>query len=313
MIRSGCLLWSSGQRVSFHKSKVFFSSNVPAPVVLHLRDHLGIPPTEDLGTYLGYQLIHRGRSTAFARTLLQHAESNIAGWKLRCLSKAGHITLASSVLSSLPVFQMKIRKLPEQVLKRVDRLARRCISREEAKVKKIHTVSWDCICKPKNKGGLGLWRAKDVNKTLLAKLLWRVLTKYSHTWVKLIKSKYSMRTLDDLILKPDSHASSIWRSLCWCEDLFGKGIGQSVMDGTSMLFWKDRWLGQTVLLEGACSPPPFHLLLNTVSDYWIRGVGWWLEDIQFYLPHIMLLQLASGTLCENRGGWGSPDALAWTP
>lgn len=109
-----CFYKASSWRVSFSKSIVFFSLNVSAPLALHLSGRLGIPDTEDLGTYLGCQLIHKGRSTAFFQNMLQHAESKLARWKLRCLSKAGHITLASSVLSSLPVFHMQIRKLPSR-------------------------------------------------------------------------------------------------------------------------------------------------------------------------------------------------------
>lgn len=46
----------------------------------------------------------------------------MAGWKLRCLSKASRITLKSSVLNYLPVFHMQIIKMSEQTFKALDRL-----------------------------------------------------------------------------------------------------------------------------------------------------------------------------------------------
>lgn len=38
----------------------------------------------------------------------------------------------------------------------------------------MHTVNWDKICQPKDKGGLGISNVEASNKSLLAKLPWRV-------------------------------------------------------------------------------------------------------------------------------------------
>lgn len=147
---------ASGQRVSFAKSQVFFSLNVSTVMAQWLSGRLGIPPTDALGKYLGCHLLHKGRSNALSRDIIQKSEAKLSGWKLRCLSKAGRITLASSVLSSLPVFHMQIVKLPEQDFKILDKLVRRCIWGEHGGERKFHTISWDTICRPRVKGGLSL-------------------------------------------------------------------------------------------------------------------------------------------------------------
>lgn len=38
----------------------------------------------------------------------------------------------------------------------------------------MHLVAWDVICSPKLKGGLGMHKLVDVNRTLLCKWLWRL-------------------------------------------------------------------------------------------------------------------------------------------
>lgn len=85
-----------------------------------MSQRLGIPLTEDLGKYLGTQILHKGKAKAVSRSLLERAKNKVAGWKLRYLSKAGRLTLASSVLSSLPVYQMQPLRLPEHICKELD-------------------------------------------------------------------------------------------------------------------------------------------------------------------------------------------------
>lgn len=35
--------------------------------------------------------------------------------------------------------------------------------------RRVHLVAWDDICQPKNKGGLGLRKMKDINATAMMK------------------------------------------------------------------------------------------------------------------------------------------------
>lgn len=58
----------------------------------------------------------------------------------------GRITLASSVLNTISVFQMQLMKLPTALNKSLDKLCRRCIWGETDDQRKLHLVHWDVIC-----------------------------------------------------------------------------------------------------------------------------------------------------------------------
>ena len=54
----------------------------------------------------------------------------------------------------------------------------------------LYLKSWESICTPREVGGLGFQRTKDVNKAFVTKLGWYLCNKQEKTWVKIMKSKY---------------------------------------------------------------------------------------------------------------------------
>lgn len=123
--------------------------------------------TEDLGRYLGAQLVHRRHGKSMYTTFLDRYKQKMDGWKTGCLSLAGTIT---SVLTRLPVFHMQTSLLPTSVTKEMDKLVRTCIGGSKAGNRKTHLVNWNTICKPRVEGGFGVRRASEMNKALMAKL-----------------------------------------------------------------------------------------------------------------------------------------------
>ena len=58
---------------------------------------------------------------------------------------------------------------------------------------KLSLVNWEQVCKPKGKGGLGIRRMKDLNKSLLTKIGWR-LAEGNTGWENTMKAKYLSNT-----------------------------------------------------------------------------------------------------------------------
>lgn len=54
--------------------------------------------------------------------------------------------------------------------------------------RKIHTVAWEALCRPKDYGGLGLREAQTTNQALLMKAGWRLCSGPNALWISVVKS-----------------------------------------------------------------------------------------------------------------------------
>ena len=82
-----CVL--TGQKISKAKSKVFFSPNIPEETKEELVLLLGINETSNLGKYLGFPILHKGRCRNDFQFVVERVKVKLAGWKTKCLSLAG--------------------------------------------------------------------------------------------------------------------------------------------------------------------------------------------------------------------------------
>lgn len=104
--RLNTLCLASGDRVDPSKTSICFSKNVSSIEANNIASCGGFSIFEEFGRYLG-AYIHKGRATANNyKSILDKVQSRLNGWKQQCLSMAGRITLAKSVLRSLSTFQM---------------------------------------------------------------------------------------------------------------------------------------------------------------------------------------------------------------
>lgn len=115
--------------------------------------------------------------------------SRLAGWKGRCLSFAGRLTLTKGVLSSIPVHTMNIISLPQSILGKLDKVSRSFLWGSSPEKRRQHLLSWNKICRPKREGGLGIRKTADMNKALLAKVGWRLLHNKDSLWARVLRSK----------------------------------------------------------------------------------------------------------------------------
>lgn len=67
---------------------------------------------------------------------------------------AVRVTLARSVISSIPLYPMQSTKLPISICKEIEKLQRSFIWGHNSDKRNCHLIDWDTICLPKNYGGL---------------------------------------------------------------------------------------------------------------------------------------------------------------
>ena len=81
--------------------------------------------------------------------------------------------------------------LPRKTLEAIDRASRNFVWGSLVEKRKLHTVSWAKITRPKKEGGLGITVAKPKNLALLAKLNWWMLKESDSPCTKVLRTKYS--------------------------------------------------------------------------------------------------------------------------
>lgn len=100
--------------------------------------------------------------------------------------------------------------------------------------------AWDQLCLLKSIDGLGFRKAKKFNVALLTKLSWMVLSNRSSICMRVLRSKYKVRS-DWLSSEPVKYASQTWKAIERLKTLISKGVCFLVGDGAIIDIWKDPW------------------------------------------------------------------------
>lgn len=95
------------QRTNLDKSKLLFYPISTKKEANKISREVGILVIEDLGRYLGMQLVHQRHGKEGYTQLLDKYIRRTEGWKSKTLILARRITLANYVITSLPVYQMQ--------------------------------------------------------------------------------------------------------------------------------------------------------------------------------------------------------------
>jgi len=170
--------------------------------------------------YLGLQLHTRPLRKIHIQPLIEKIGNRLAGWKGNLLSRAGRLTLVSSVLSSMPTYHLSVFPLAAWARKRIDRIRRSFLWKGKAESNGGHClVAWPLVCKPKALGGLGVLNLDKFGRALRLRWLWKEWMRDDHPWKGF---ETPCNRVDRL--------------------LFSASTTVTIGDGKTAKFWHDSWL-----------------------------------------------------------------------
>ncbi|GKB47787.1 RNA-directed DNA polymerase, eukaryota, reverse transcriptase zinc-binding domain protein, partial [Tanacetum coccineum] len=266
-----CFSMASGLKINLHKSKLM-GIGIAHNDVIRFASLIGCKVLSAPFSYLGVKVGGIPSRHNFWEEVIVKISAWLFKWKLKTLSIGGRFTLTKAVLSSIPLYQMSMYRVPMGVLNRLESTRRDFFNGAENKERKLSLIAWKKNLSPKSKGGLGISSLFAQNRALMLKWIWRFMSNDSSLWSCFIKAMFGAR--GSLVDTVSFHWRSNWLDIIReFQSMSRQGLNQlshaklKVGDGTNTSFWNDVWLAESPL--NLCYPRLFALeddKLVSVSD-----------------------------------------------
>lgn len=149
--------------------------------------------------------------------------------------------MLKSVVQALPVYTMSCFRLPKGLCQQLSKQIAQFWWSNGEKDRKLHWVAWNKMTEPKETGGLGFKDLEAFNLALLAKQVWRIITKPNLLVSKVLKHKYFPHTsIFQASSKPRD--SWLWKSWLGTTNMIREGSSWQVGNGKTIKIWEDKWI-----------------------------------------------------------------------
>ncbi|XP_039133192.1 uncharacterized protein LOC120270234 [Dioscorea cayenensis subsp. rotundata] len=146
----------SGQFPNQTKSEIYvpswFNHQVSSRISGILNFKIGKTPF----TYLGVLISPKKLVIAHFDSMINRINKSIVVWRKANLSKAGKSILINSILMVVPIYYLSVYPIPETVLFKFSKLARKFLWANHEQDSGMSVVNWDIITASKSEGGLGI-------------------------------------------------------------------------------------------------------------------------------------------------------------
>lgn len=228
---------ASGLKVNYHKSSLL-PINVSEEVVQHLSTLLGCAIGTFPFIYLGTPLGFTKPKMEFFMYIIERIQKRLTICS-QYLSYDGRLLMINAVLSSLPTFLMSCLLLYKGIIEQIDKYIRHLFWRgKDLEKKNPPLAAWDMICRPKDKGGLGILNLHTQNTYLLMKMVHKFLNHYDIPWVHLIWEVYYQQGVPSSNI---SQCSFWWRDFLKLLNTYKSHATCFPQDGKTIGFWQEAW------------------------------------------------------------------------
>ncbi|KAJ0816203.1 putative RNA-directed DNA polymerase [Helianthus annuus] len=232
----------SGLKVNRQKSKLFGIGASEAEVVelaSLARCDIGSLPFSYLGIPVGVNM----KKACHWSPVIEKFFRVLSKWKARHLSFAGRMTLAKSVLGSLPSYFLSLFAAPKCVLNKLEKIRRNFIWGKSGSGIKMRWLRWNFLTKSKKAGGMGLGDIHSFNKAMLSKWWWRFKENPDQLWAEVIRSIHSVSngSVSNVFIPIKKSIPGAWKDIISVEKVFAE-VGINLKDRIVQIGEKWIWL-----------------------------------------------------------------------
>eukprot|EP01018_Ginkgo_biloba_P033943 Gb_40904 [translate_table: standard] len=137
--------------------------------------------------------------------------------------------------------------MPASIRSKIEKIQKTFLWASSEGKKRLPLMAWEKFCLEKKVGGIGLRNLKDMNKALIGKLGWKLVTMESSVWTRILRAKYLGSPQEFLSQNPLPQGSMFWNNLQLYRDLLSKGTKWKIGNGQNVDFWNDAWLEEVPL------------------------------------------------------------------
>lgn len=295
----------TGQVLNPLKSSIMFGRRVLDSDKIKVKQKLGIHHEGGEGKYLGLPESMQGSKVKLFSYLKERLSSKISGWHAKTLSQGGKEVMLKAVASAIPVLPMSVYRLPKTVISSIHGLMANFWWDSVDYKRKIHWISWEKLCLPKEQGGMGFKNMEFFNQALLAKQAWRLLNVEDCLMTRVLRGKY-LGAVSLLTTQQGNHQSYAWKSLLHGRDLLVQGLRRLVGNGRNIHVWTEPWLQDET---GVCRTPlrrqrcfDVNLRVSDLIDF--RRRKWNTQLLQeLFVPGDVQLLLQNQPVTSVKDSW----------
>lgn len=166
----------------------------------------------DYERYLRLPMVGGKSKVSMFKDLQERIANRVMGWKEKHISKAGRKVLIKIVAQAISTYSTSLFKIPRTVCDGIKSVLAKYWWGQTRNEKKIHWISWDKLCSPKSKGGLGFPDIHAFNLAMLAKQAWWLIHGTHSLFYHVYKARY-FPTCSFMDADLGNNPSFVWRNL----------------------------------------------------------------------------------------------------
>ncbi|KAF5779181.1 putative reverse transcriptase zinc-binding domain-containing protein [Helianthus annuus] len=214
------------------------------------------------------------------------------------------MTLAKSVLGSLPSYFLSLFAAPKGVIEKLEKIRRNFVWGNSNSGHKMRWIRWELLSKAKRKGGMGLGAINNFNLAMLVKWWWKFLSNPNDLWAKVVGAIHSGNPNSSFSLIPVKKTiAGVWKGIGSVASTLQK-YGINLKD--KFVQSGGRWLWHSTDVEEfsvKLARMDFELAFGSLAEdnFVFKWINWVPPKVNYLVWRALMGKIASRTGLIRRG------------